>query len=55
MDLSLISCIEKIVHGVSTHKLSGNEKASDAVVNKVDNADCLLRHKKPNAVGFLKT
>ena len=49
---SLWAWVEKQVHGVETHWLSGKEKFLDAVVSKEDHADNVLEHERVNHYWF---
>ena len=44
MGLPQYTWVEKTVHGVETHLLSGKEKVLDAAFSKEDNADSVLEH-----------
>ena len=44
--LSLRARVEKTVHELETHRLSGKERVPGAVVSKQGNADCLLGCKR---------
>ncbi len=46
MGLQQRTWVEKRVHGVETHWISGKEKVSGAAVSKVAHADSLLEHDK---------
>ena len=39
--------VEKIVHGVAIHWLSGKESVSGVAINKEGYADTVLEHEKP--------
>ena len=46
MSLQLQAWVEKTVHGVETHWLSGKEKVPAATVSKVGYSDSILEHEK---------
>ena len=52
MDLLIQAWVEKIVHWIETHWLSGKEKVQGTVVSKEGDTDSLLGHERTHNYWF---